>query len=159
MKLAGLARQDKTGPSFWYVYLLTSRDLIPAAYENDKKLVEFPRMSPPLTCIERIRALWPTRSILTILICKWAISERDIWECVPETGPWVSRLGNTGPDQSRTWDLRLGNTGPDQSRSCVRRPSRPITNLLSGSVGVWQHSRWVRSFENRPTGRGAFPMH
>ena len=42
-----------------------------------KKLVDFPRMSPSLTyltCIGMIRALWPTRWILTILICKWAIN-------------------------------------------------------------------------------------
>ena len=42
---------------FWYVDFQTSRDLIPAAYENDKKLVESPHLSPSLTCIERIRAL------------------------------------------------------------------------------------------------------
>ena len=42
-----------------------------------KKLVDFSSLNPSLTCIGRIRALWPTSSISTILICKWAISERE----------------------------------------------------------------------------------
>ena len=39
---------------FWYVIFQISRDLIPAAYENKKKLVDFPRLTPSLTCIGRI---------------------------------------------------------------------------------------------------------
>ena len=50
-----------------------------------KKLVECPRLTPSLTCIGRIRALWPTRSISKILICKWAISERECcWNAPPD---------------------------------------------------------------------------
>ena len=44
-------------------------------------------MSPSLTCIGRIRALWSTRWILTILICKWAIN----------TSSYLIRLIKRGP--------------------------------------------------------------
>ena len=42
-----------------------------------KKLVDFPRLTPSLTSIGRIRALSSTCLISRILICKWAISERE----------------------------------------------------------------------------------
>ena len=29
-----------SGPRFWYIYFQTSRDLIPAAYENERKLID-----------------------------------------------------------------------------------------------------------------------
>ena len=45
-----------------------------------KKLVDFPRLSPSLTCIGRIRALWPTRSILTIPYAnELYLSEKNKW--------------------------------------------------------------------------------
>ena len=96
------------GARFWYIIFQISRDLIPAAYKNEKKLVDFPRLTPSVTCIGRIRALWPTRSILTILICKWAKSERDIWESVPETGPRGAFLVRDFPDAPwpNSWRLR-----------------------------------------------------
>ena len=37
------------GGRFWYVIFQISHDLIPAAYENEKKLVDFPRLNPSLT--------------------------------------------------------------------------------------------------------------
>ena len=47
-------------------------------------------MSPSLTCIGRIRALWPTHWILTILICKWAI----------KTSSYLFSLIKRGPDNT-----------------------------------------------------------
>ena len=58
------------GTCFWYVIFQISRALIPAADENKKKLVDYPRLTLSLTCIGRIRALGHTRLISAILICK-----------------------------------------------------------------------------------------
>ena len=76
-----------SGARFWYVNIQISRDLIPVAYENEKKLVNFPRLTPSSTCIGRIRALWPTRWILTILICKWATHKSSFVFRMIKRGP------------------------------------------------------------------------
>ena len=34
------------GPRFWYIIFQTSRDLIPAAYENEKSSLTFPVYLP-----------------------------------------------------------------------------------------------------------------
>ena len=62
-----------------------------------EKLVDFPRMSPSSTCIGRIRALWTTRWILTILICKWAI----------DTSSYLFSLMKRGPDLRYYTERRL----------------------------------------------------
>ena len=36
---------QSSGGHFWYIIFQISRDLIPAAYENEKKLVDFPRFN------------------------------------------------------------------------------------------------------------------
>ena len=76
--------------------LNNSRDLC-LPLRDYKKLVDFPRMSPSLTCIGRIRAFWPTRWILTILICKWAIYTSSYLFSLIKRGPgqivWAAWIG------------------------------------------------------------------
>ena len=77
---------------------INSRDLdLPLT--RIKKLVDSPRMFPSLTCIGRIQGLWPTRWILAILICKWAII----------TSLYLSRLIKRGPDADAMKPIHVEN--------------------------------------------------
>ena len=51
-------------------------------------------MSPSLTCIGGIRALWTTRWILTILICKWAINTSSYLFSLIKRGPGAINTEN-----------------------------------------------------------------
>ena len=52
-----------------------------------KKLIDFPRLTLSVTCIGKIRALWPNRWIPTILVCKWAIYKISSLFSVIKRGP------------------------------------------------------------------------
>ena len=44
---------ERSGARFWYLIFQISRELIPAAYENEK-VVDFPRLTPSSTSIRRM---------------------------------------------------------------------------------------------------------
>ena len=60
---------------------------------NWKKLIDFSRLTPFLTCIGRIQALWPTRLILPILIYA---NEQYIWARHLRMRAWNGPQGRSG---------------------------------------------------------------
>ena len=85
----------KTNELLWILVTFACR------LRDYKKLVDFPCMSPSLTCIGRIRALWPTRWIPTILICKRAIYKSSLLFWIIKRGP--GRLTLVLVDCLRRW--------------------------------------------------------